>query len=82
MRQIECDIGRRRPSKSEGRRTFPQRARTAAWVFKPVSARLGQQQGEVIMERESVYIGIDIAKEESGHRSTPVGPNLEHAIQR
>ena len=63
MRQIECDIGRSRPSESEGRHTLRQRARTAAWEVKPVSARLGQQKGEVIMERQSIYIGIDVAKE-------------------
>ena len=57
------DIGPERPSKSEGRRTLPCRVRTAAWAIKPVSARLGQHQGEVIMERESIFIGIDVAKE-------------------
>ena len=45
MRQIECDIGRIRPSKSEGRCTLPQKARTAAWVFKPVSARWANNKG-------------------------------------
>ena len=49
VRQIESDIGRSRPSKSEGRRTLLQRARTAAWEIKPVSARLSQHKGEVIM---------------------------------
>ena len=63
MRQTGCDIGPERPSKSEGRRTLPQRARTTAWAIKPVSARLGQHHGDMTMEQEAIHIGIDVAKE-------------------
>ena len=58
------DIGRNRPSKSEGRRTLPQQSPNGCLGQRsPHFARPGQYYGAVNMQEEVTYVGIDIAKE-------------------
>ena len=58
------DIGRDRPSKSEGRRTLPQQSPDGCLgQLSPYLERSGHYFGEVNMKGELTYVGIDIAKE-------------------
>ena len=76
------DIGRNRPSKSEGRRTLPQQSPNGCLdQLSPYLARPGQYFGEVNMKEELTYVGIDIAKGARGCRHPPVRPELEPALR-